>query len=241
MKGKKKMKLKKLLISALALSMLVSCTAKDNNDDGNTNNSSNGANDSETTAPENDNTNGGQTDTDDTNGTNDTNGTADDNAGVNEDTGSSSVDKVESADDAVAFIEANIYSQCEDILPMMIETTVLSGDNMDSITFNTGLTDTSGITDIIISEPAVSSIAFSLIYLRTDGTNTEELQQSLGNSVNPSKWVCVTAEAVSSITLDNDILLVMADRDQVDTILDCAEKAADGVFENIGSRVDFTK
>lgn len=229
------MKQRKILIAALALAMLVSCTAKDNNDSEN-----GGANETEITTPDNGATDTPNTDTDaDTEAPDDTAG--DDSGNVNEDTGSSSVDKVESADDAVSFLEANVYSQCEDILPMMMETVVLSGDDMDSITYNTGLTDTSGITDIIISEPAVSSIAFSVIYLRTDGTNTAELQQSLGDSVNPSKWVCVTAEAVSSITLDNDILLVMADRDQVDTILDCAEKAADGVFENIGSRVDFTK
>lgn len=162
-----------------------------------------------------------------------------DNNKENEDTAASPVDKVESADDAAAFIDANVYSQCQDVLPMMTRTNVLSTDDMDTITYNTGLTDTSGITDVILSESGVGSIAYSLVYLRTDGTNTAEIQTALGNSINPSKWICVTAEYISSVTLDNDIILIMGSKEQVDTIMNAVTSAAEGVYENIGSVVTF--
>ena len=212
--------MKKILCAALLLSLLLtSCTnneEKDTDNNGNESiNESNSGNVSETDGVIEDNGNGG------IDGGNFTR-----------------VDKVESADDAVNFIGENVYSLCADYLPMAVETTVLSKDDMDSITYSTGLKDITGVEDIILSESSVSSIAYSLIMLRTDGKNVGALQTALGESVNPSKWVCVTAEKVASVTLDNDIILVMADADQVDAILDAVIKAADGIYKNIGTVVN---
>lgn len=158
---------------------------------------------------------------------------------VDEEITAEPVTKVESADDAAAFIDANVYSLCQEALPMMTRTNVLSTEDMDTITYHTGLTDTSGITDVILSESGVGSIAYSLVFLRTDGSNTAELQTALGESINPSKWICVTAEYIASVTLDNDIILVMGSKDQVDTIMNAITTAAEGVYENVGSVVTF--
>ncbi len=246
------MKFKKLAVALLALSLLLSACGKknENTDSGNNNDSSitdilpgdTNTENSGDTAGENTGDTTGEN-TGDTTGGDAAGGTAaeGENPGdaTNEDTGASSVDKVESADDAISFIDANVYSQCPDVLPMMVMTQALSTEDMESITYHTGLTDTSGITDIILSESGVGSIAYSLVYLRTDGTNTAELQTALGESIDPQKWVCVTAEYIASVTLDNDIILIMGTKDQVDTIMNAVTTAAEGVFENVGSVVTF--
>ncbi len=144
------------------------------------------------------------------------------------------VDSVSSAEDAVRFITDNLYSLCGDVLPMAVETRALDLTDTDAIQYNTGLTATGGITDIVLSESAVGSFAYSLVYVRTDGSNTEAVHQSLRDSINPRKWVCVEAEAMNTIRLDDDICLVMGSAEQVDTISSSLKEAAEGVFDSVG-------
>ena len=147
------------------------------------------------------------------------------------------VDSVSSAADAVRFISHNVYSLCSDVLPMAVETRALDLSDTDAVQYNTGLTATDGITDIVLSESAVGSFAYSLVYVRTDGKNTDAIHQSLKDSIDPRKWVCVEAEAVNPIRLDDDICVVMGSAEQVDTISASLRQAAEGVFEQVG---DFT-
>lgn len=145
------------------------------------------------------------------------------------------VTEINNADDAVNFIAANVYSKCADAVPMMTETRILSKDDLESVTYNTGLTDVTGIHDIILSESMVGSFAYSLVMLRTDGTSTAQLQQAMNEQINPAKWVCVAAEAVRSVTLDDDVLLVMGGAEQVDTIMNAVTEAAADVYTDVGS------
>lgn len=221
--------MKKFLITLLALSLLLSaCKSKNNNND----NTESGNSTTDTTSESN------------TLGDDNGDGTIDepnDGGNNNTDDGEANfdiVDKVESADDAVNFIAGNVYSKCKDVLPMYTETVVLSKDDMDSITYNTGLTDVSGIDDIIISESGIGSFAYSFVMLRTDGTNTADIQTALGNSIDPNKWICVSADKVASVMLDNDIILVMGKAEQVDTIMTAVTEAAAGVYNNVGSVVN---
>ena len=161
--------------------------------------------------------------------------TTEENAGTTEAAGI-----IASADDVVAFLDNDVYSQCPaDSLPMMLMSIPLAMDDMEGVTYHTGLADVDGITDIILSESGVGSIAYSLVYLRTDGTKTADIQKTLGESINPRKWVCVGAEYIASVTLDNDVCLIMGTKDQVDMVMDAVLTAAEGKFNNIGSVVTF--
>lgn len=147
---------------------------------------------------------------------------------------------IASADDVISFLDNDVYPQCPaDSLPMMLMSMALPMDDMEGVTYHTGLADVDGITDIILSESGVGSIAYSLVYLRTDGTKTADIQKTLGESINPRKWVCVGAEYIASVTLDNDVCLIMGTKDQVDMVMDAVLTAAEGKFNNIGSVVTF--
>ena len=147
---------------------------------------------------------------------------------------------IASADDVISFLDNDVYPQCPaDSLPMMLMSMPLSLEDMEGVTHHTGLADVTGITDIILSESGVGSIAYSLVYLRTDGSATADIQQTLGESINPRKWVCAGAEYIASVTLDNDVVLIMGAKDQVDMVMDAVLTAAEGKFNNIGSVVTF--
>ena len=224
--------MKKLIITVLMLSLLLaSCSDKNGNETGND------------TTPDTKET---TVDTDSTLGDNDGDGTVEDTETDN--TGSDSaesgettytaVTKVENANDAMNFIGANVYSLCPDEVPMYTDSIALSLTDTDTVKFNTGLDDLAGVTDIIISESGVGSFPYSYIMVRTDGSNTADIQEKLDNGVDPNKWICVSAEKVASVTLDNDVVLIMGYADQVDAIMDATLKAAEGVYENIGSVVN---
>ncbi len=141
-------------------------------------------------------------------------------------------------EEVVHFIDQTVYPKTPDFIPMMTETRELDLTDMDSVSYFTGLTSTDGITSIIVSESGVGSIAYSMLYVRTDGTTTDTIQTTLGTSVNPQKWVCVWADKVSSVRLDNDIVLIMGEPSQVEAIMGAVVESAQDVFTNIGEVVN---
>ncbi len=164
----------------------------------------------------------------------------DDDSVTEDELPSDAVTSVTSAEDAVTFINVNVYSQCADNLPMGMDTNILPLDDMDLITHHTGLTDLEGITDIILSESMVGSIPYSLVMVRTDGTNTDDIQTALAEKINPRKWVCVSADQMRTIRLDNDVILVMSNtfNENVIPVMNAIVAAADGVYSEIGSVVN---
>ena len=216
--------MKKLIIALLALSLLLSSCKSGNEND------SESLKDTESSESIN---------IEDANETKDTTLGDTDGNGIIDDTTDNGqkdpVKEIKSSQDAINFIDVNVYGQCSDVLPMMVETRELSKNDMDSVTFNTGLTDISGVEYIILSESMVGSFAYSFVYVHTDGTNTDDIASAMAKNINPAKWICVSAEAVRSVILDNDIILVMGNLDQVDTIMSEVLKDADGVYTSIGS------
>ena len=66
------------------------------------------------------------------------------------------------------------------------------------------------------------------------GTNWVCYKNTSGSLAGEWEYLGVVAEKVASIKLDNDIVLVMGGREQVDTIMNSVVAAADGVYDNVG-------
>ena len=146
-----------------------------------------------------------------------------------------------SAEEAIAYIE-KIYAACpQENLPMMLMHNELDLSDMDTVTYNTGLTDVSGISHIIVSESAVGSIPYSMIYVMTeDGADTAAIMDTLVENVPVNKWVCVCADTVWAVQMGKDILLIMGEKDMITPIYDNAVELAgeEGVFNMIGDKVE---
>lgn len=134
---------------------------------------------------------------------------------------------LDSADDVTAFMDEVYGGVAEDLLPMDVTTTELDMNDEDMIEYQTGLTDISGVAGIYLSESMITSTAYSAVYIRTtDEADAEQVRQQLMDSINPSKWICVTAEKQSAAVFGNDVFFVMGYLDTVDAVMDKAIAAA---------------
>lgn len=135
---------------------------------------------------------------------------------------------LEGADDVSAFIDEVYGGVAQDLLPMEPQTTELDLNDKDTLEYNTGLTSLDGIDGIYLSESMVGSTAYSAVYIRTtDEADAELIRQQLMDSINPSKWICVTAEKQSAVILGNDIFFVMGQQDTADEVMSKAVAAAE--------------
>ena len=125
------------------------------------------------------------------------------------------------------------------MLPANIATTELPLDDMETVTYQTGLEDLSGIEGIYLSESMIGSVAYSALYIRTnDEADAQQLRQTLMDNINPAKWICVTAEKQIAVLFGNDIFFVMAATDTADEVYSQAKKAAESRNMSVSEAID---
>ena len=133
-----------------------------------------------------------------------------------------------SAEEVAAFIDEMYTTIPTDMVPMSLATMELDLQDIDTVSYHTGLTDLSQIEGITISEPMMSSVAYSVVYIRTkEGADTEQIRQTLMDKVNPAKWLCVTAEKQIAGRFGDDIFFVMAATDTANLVYEEAVKEAE--------------
>lgn len=77
-----------------------------------------------------------------------------------------------------------------------------------------GLTmdDVKKVDAAIVSEPMMSSQAYSLVLARVkDKADAAKIAQKMADGINPRKWVCVEANDLTVVSKDDIIMLFMAD------------------------------
>ena len=140
---------------------------------------------------------------------------------------------LESLDEVSALFD-DVYAQVsEDILPAYLETSEVDLQDMDSVTYQTGLTDITGIEGIYMSESGIGSIAYSAMYIRTnDDADVDQIKKRVfdkrsSGTYFAAKWICVTAEKEIANSFGKDIFFVMGDSDTADSVYEAAVKAAE--------------
>lgn len=72
-----------------------------------------------------------------------------------------------------------------------------------------------------ISESGINTSPYSLMLLRAeDAGQAKKLAQDISKSVNPNKWICVTAETVVSAANDDLVLVIMGEQKEVNKIIE---------------------
>jgi hypothetical protein len=95
----------------------------------------------------------------------------------------------------------------------------LSIDDDEMIKSFTGLDDTAKIVEASVTEPAMSSQAYSVVLVQVaDGVDAETVANEMKTGVNPRKWICVEADEIETVVVDNYVLLVMMASDLSETI-----------------------
>lgn len=73
-----------------------------------------------------------------------------------------------------------------------------------------GISKPSGVKETLAVEPMIGSIPFSLCLIRVEAdSDVAKLASDIKSSVDPSKWVCVTASYVETAVNGDVIILVM--------------------------------
>ncbi|MBQ6788319.1 MAG: hypothetical protein IJO85_11430 [Lachnospiraceae bacterium] len=146
-----------------------------------------------------------------------------------------------SAEEVAAFMDEMYANIPTDMIPMSLATMELDLQDIDTVSYHTGLTDLSQIDGIAISEPMMSSVAYSVVYIRTkDGADVEQIRQTLMDNVNPAKWLCVTAEKQVAGLFGDDIFFVMAAADTADLVYEEAAKVAEARTMKVGEPLEKT-
>lgn len=108
----------------------------------------------------------------------------------------------------------DLYTGLEDKLPGSLNTMVIDTTDVEAFTYQTGLSSTEGIEYGVISEPMMSSQAYSLILLKVaDGVDANQIAKTMSESVDMRKWICVTAEKLYASNSGNIVCLVMSSED----------------------------
>jgi hypothetical protein len=148
---------------------------------------------------------------------------------------------LENSDDVNAFIDEVYGAVSSDMLPSSLMTSELGIDDADTIEYHTGLVNLDGIEGIYLSEPMMSSIAYSAIYVRTnEDADAAAIRDEIMENVDPAKWVCVTAQKQSAVILGNDVFFVMGAPETVDAVMENAINSAKTRNMNVSDTVEKT-
>lgn len=80
----------------------------------------------------------------------------------------------------------------------------------DAFAYYFGIEKPEGVKDALAVEPPMTSVAFSLCLLRVEeDVDAEALAREIEESVDPNKWLCVSATCVKTAVRGNTIILVM--------------------------------
>ena len=91
-----------------------------------------------------------------------------------------------------------------------VMTWALTIDDAEMIKAYTGLDDMTKIVEASVTEPAMSSQAYSVVLVKVaDGIDAAAVAEEMKAGVDPRKWVCVEADEIETAVIDNYVLLVM--------------------------------
>ena len=82
----------------------------------------------------------------------------------------------------------------------------------DSVSYFTGLSDGSKITDAAVYESMMGSHAFSLVLVRTaEGADAKAVAQEMTDNIDTRKWICVGADEKIVAGYGDTVMLIMLD------------------------------
>ena len=119
-----------------------------------------------------------------------------------------------------------IYNGCGDTKFPSLATVKVNTSDKDRFSFYFGTEDTNGEVEADVSEPKMSSIAYSLALIRLDDkTDPQAFADKIEKSVNPGRWVCVVADYIETAVNGRVVLLLLdTDEARVNAILDSFKK-----------------
>ena len=138
--------------------------------------------------------------------------------------------KLETAAEMQALIE-KIYQDTE--MPLQ------SLQTAEMVSYITGLKSNENVEIAIMSEPMMTSQAYSLVMVKAkENADVEAMKKEMVDNVDTRKWICVTAEKVYATNSGNVIFLVMSSEELAKPVYEAFKKEANG---QIGKELERTE
>ena len=135
---------------------------------------------------------------------------------------------VATAEDLTKLVD-DIYLDLGMELPAL-QTQVLTLDAENTSEYFTGLKSDENIELVAVSEPMMSSQAYSLVLVKVkEGADVEAMAKEMNDNINMRKWICVEAEKVYTTSSGNVICMVMTNEATAKTIYEKFKTLAGGI------------
>ena len=130
-----------------------------------------------------------------------------------------------------------VYEKANIELPMLM-TNVVDINDQDMLTSFTGLKSKDNIEQVVVSEPMMTSQAYSLVLVKVkDGGDVEGIKKEMVDNIDTRKWICVTAEKLYATNHTNLICLVMSREELAKPIYNAFKEV---VEQKVGTELERT-
>ena len=145
--------------------------------------------------------------------------------------------KLETAGEMQALIE-KIYTDTE--MPLQsLQTNELDVAETEMVSYITGLSSNENVETVVVSEPMMTSQAYSLVMVKVaENADVESMKQEMVDNIDTRKWICVTAEKVYATNSGNIIFLVMSSEELAKPVYEAFKTEANG---QIGKELERTE
>lgn len=129
----------------------------------------------------------------------------------------------------------SIYNKLGDKLPDL-ETQKIDVSDASMVKAYTGLQSNENVETIVVSEPSMSSQAYSAVAVKVKaGANVENMKQEMLDNIDMAKWICVSASNLYITNSGNTIFMVMSDEDWAKPVYDAFKEY---VNNKVGKELD---
>ena len=135
---------------------------------------------------------------------------------------------VSSAEDLTTLVD-KIYKGVTMQMPN-VATQEIDITDADMVQYITGLENGNDLEYAVVSEPMMSSQAYSLVLVKVkNGVNATDVAKTMKDNIDTRKWICVSAEKVYATTSGDVVCLVMANADTAKAVYDSFKTLAGSV------------
>lgn len=139
--------------------------------------------------------------------------------------------EISNAEELVDLVD-KIYEGNEEIIPSSVQTQVIDISDVTLVELFTGIENSDYFEHLVVSEPMISSLAYSLILAKVkDGVNTDKVTEEMKNNINLNKWICVSAEQLYATSSGKVICLVMTNKETAEILYNKFKELAGTVGE----------
>ena len=132
---------------------------------------------------------------------------------------SSNLPLINSAENLSTLVDS-IYSGVTVEMPGVMTQPVDVTDK-DAVNYMTGLENGDELEYLVVSEPMMSSQAYSLVLAKVKpGKDASKIAETMKNNIDTRKWICVTAEKLYATNSGDVVFLVMTRADLAKSVYD---------------------